>query len=667
MSNWYRLVLAALHLTVLACTLPAQDTETPLYSLGIRGGAAYVFTSGSIPVISGSTDCGAFTKGTAVGYYGGFEFGYQLLPNFLEVIAGVTYSNRPASLQYERVDNFEVLDPRTNEYVALTRNHEFTANLGFVAVEIGCRIQPLSTIPFALRLTADAGNPLVDASYVQTETIVSPSGVLFPSGTQQRVTGSGDFPGLGTSYGASGMLTYTLSLSKHVQLLPEVGYRYGFNSITSQAAWKQSWASAGLHLRYVITEAPPSPIHHEEPPPPPPPPVVSVPPVPPSAPPVSITALTTAPLEIRETVVTQTFPLLPYVFFDSASAAVPTKYVATTPAAEFNEATLPRETLPIYYRMLDIIGKRLRQNPKVRLIVTGTTDGIELGEPSQRKSLATSRAQGVVDFVKNRWNLSDEQFEIRTAERPTHTSNEKYAEGIQENRRAELDATSPMLLAPIVHSRFMEYVPVQPKQEFSTTVLNPESARRWELTVKHGTRTVATRRQEGSPPQHISFDLNQEITNQLGAIVGTADSLGAHLTIASSDSSVHAQTTFPVVKTVSNFEVSRLSLIVFDYDRADISKQNQEMMQRVVQAAVRDGSTATIVGSTDKLGELSHNLELSTARAKAVESTAKSIAPGLTLTKVEGIGPSVLPYNNALPEGRFYCRTVSLTITTPLR
>ena len=110
-----------------------------------------------------------------------------------------------------------------------------------------------------------------------------------------------------------------------------------------------------------------------------------------------------------------------------------------------------------------------------------------------------------------------------------------------------------------------------------------------------------------------------------------------------------------------------MSLIVFDYDRADISEQNKEMMRRVVKASSGQGSVATIVGSTDRLGELQHNMNLSNERAKSVEQFVRSIAPSLNITEVKGIGPAILPYSNELPEGRFYCRTVSLTITTPLR
>jgi outer membrane protein OmpA-like peptidoglycan-associated protein len=91
------------------------------------------------------------------------------------------------------------------------------------------------------------------------------------------------------------------------------------------------------------------------------------------------------------------------------------------------------------------------------------------------------------------------------------------------------------------------------------------------------------------------------------------------------------------------------------------------MMRYVIMQSAGQGSTASIKGSTDRLGELRYNVNLSTDRARAVEAYLRSVAPQVSIDSVTGVGPADLPYDNSLPEGRFYCRTVSLTITTPLR
>ncbi len=385
-------------------------------------------------------------------------------------------------------------------------------------------------------------------------------------------------------------------------------------------------------------------------------------------PPAVLASVESAPLEIRETVVTQTFPLLPYVFFDSASAALRSRYRGNDATEQFSELELPKQTLPIYYRMLDIVGARMGRERGAVLVVTGATDGAEAGNASANRTLAQQRAQSVVDYIRTRWNLPADRFKIRVADKPTLSSNEAYAEGVEENRRVELSSNVGAVLDPVVHTRFNEYVPVQPRHDFIVRVTDPEQAAGWDLNVAHNSRSVGTKSGSSVPPSTVSFNLSQEMTNQLGPVVGTVDTLDAHLHVLNtSNGTVHAETRFPLIKSVSNFEVSRLSLIVFDFDRSDISEQNKEMMRRVVRSSTRAGSVATIVGSTDRLGELKHNLSLSSQRATSVEQFVRSISPQLSISEVKGIGPAVLPYSNDLPEGRFYCRTVSLTITTPLR
>lgn len=634
---------------------------------GVRGGYLHVMNTSSIPVIAGASDCGSFADGTSPGFYGGVTFDVPIVKQLFEAGIGVMYSQRPAQLGTSVSTGFEVLDPTNNVYVPLVREHAFTSSLGYISIEASIRSQPLPDVPIFIRAAFDAGNPIIDATYTQTDEIVSPSGVLFPDGTLRRTTGSGDFPGLGTAMGVTGGIGATFMVSHTLEVIPEVFYRKGLGSISSSAQWEQSFIGGGIALRIhpapaAVTPDPPQlePVVR---------PIVEATPA--AAPveraPAIIAAVRSAPLEIRETVVTQTFPLLPYVFFDSASAGLRATYRAAPPVADFRELDLPKQTLPIYYNVLDILGSRMKSRPDAVLTVTGTTDGVEAAATSAQK-LAEQRAASIVSYIRQRWGIAADRFRQRTTDVPSLVSNPAYAEGIEENRRVELSTATPGLLDPVVHTRFNEHVPVQPRHDVTIDVMHPDRATAWELRVRHRNRPVGSRGGNGAPPAAITFDLTQEMTNDLGPVVGAVDSLDVELVIAQRDGSpVTATTRFPLVKTISNFEVSRLSLIVFDFNRSDISDQNKEMMRRVVMASAGKGSTATIIGSTDRLGEVGYNLELSGARARSVQSFVRSIAPSLLVTDVKGIGASSLPYSNDVPEGRFYCRTVSLTITTPLR
>lgn len=637
-------------------------------SIGVRGGYLHVANQSTIPVIfsSNDPDCGAFSDGVSPGIYAGVTGDYAVLGDALELGVGLTFQQRPARLVVNTQAGFEVLDPASLQYVPLVRENVFESTLGYVAFEAHIRSRPIEGLPIFIRASFDAGNPLIASTYSQTEQIVSPDAVLFPDGRQIRTTGEGPFPGLGTSLGVGGGIGIVLELTKDVEIAPEVSYRYGINSVTSSTTWNQSWIGAGIALRYRIREdqaAPPPP-----PPDPEPAPIVEAAPPEPEPAPAVIASISTTPLEIRETVVTQTFPLLPYLFFDSASSVLPAKYIHVDNTAHFNERDLAKETLPIYYRILDVLGARMKATPNAKLVVTGTTDISEGTSNDERSAIAVARARSTADYLSKRWGITADRITVRGSAKPSNPSRESYTEGAAENRRVELSSADETLLGPIVHTRFNEYVPVQAQHDFSTSIRNPERAEQWNLRVEHDGKQIGLRTGKLLPPETLTFNLNQEMTNQLGPVAGSLDTLVATLEVEQVDREpARAVAEFPLRKTVSNYEVSRLSLIVFDYDKSDISDQNREMMQRVVASAAGPGSTARIVGTTDKLGERDHNMTLSQDRAESVERFVRSIAPSLTIQEVKGIGPDQLPYDNSIPEGRFYCRTVSLQITTPLR
>lgn len=657
------------YLVVLFVAAPLS-AQPPI--IGVTGGYHYIWNTSQMPILAGSTDCGTFSNGTSNGFYGGLTFGYPFLDGLFEASAAVTYSSRPASLTARSSDNAQVLDPTTNTYVPFVRDNMYEAKLGYVMVDLGIRIHPLQDLPFYIRVGGDAGNPIVSSTFVQTEQVVSPDAVLFPGGLKQRVVGSGEIPQTNTSYGVSGTLGAEFMLSKNVSIAPEISYRRGLNSIAKNTEWSQSFASGGIHLRYRLDfdeDVPPPPAPPPPPPPPLPPPALKPPPIVVAAvvvPPVIIQSLSTQPLEINETVVTQTFPLLPYLFFDSASSAVRSRYVSSESTAAFAEQALPKQTLPIYYRMLDIVGKRMKTS-QAKLVVTGTTDGMEGGTAEGRKKLAEERAKAVVLEMRKRWGLEESRFVLRAVEKPTVSSNDAYAEGVAENRKVELSSTDATLLAPVVHTRFNEYVPVLRQHDFTVTVKNPELAGSWVLNVRRAGVMLGTKSGPGQPPPTVTFDLTQEITDKIGPVMGLSDTLEATMTIQQTNGEpVESVRRFAVNKSVSTHEVSRLSLIVFDFDQSTISDVNRDMMKKVIASSARPTSVATIKGSTDKLGELAHNMDLSAARAQAVEQYLRSSAPFVKIESVSGIGPSELPYDNSLPEGRYYCRTVSLFIKTPL-
>ena len=78
-------------------------------------------------------------------------------------------------------------------------------------------------------------------------------------------------------------------------------------------------------------------------------------------------------------------------------------------------------------------------------------------------------------------------------------------------------------------------------------------------------------------------------------------------------------------------------------------------------------SGVLVSNSSDRTGEEDYNLQLSDNRASRVADKLKSLKENFSKVSYDAYGESVLRYNNELPEGRFYCRTVEIIVETPVR
>lgn len=638
------------------------------WQIGAFGNYHFMQHTTQLPVFFGSADCGVFTEGKNNGISAGLSIEYSLLPVFLSLSGRIGYSSRPGTLSTS-IANFEVFEPQSRTYQPLVQKHTFDAVLDYLVFDVGIIVQPLEEIPMRFRLAADAGNPIFSNSFVQTEEITSPNTVLFPDERKIRTNDQGIIQTATTSYNANAILSYDLPVSTVSALSLEIGYRYGLADILSDVTWKQQSYFGGIAFRTRIGD------DTYLPPPPPPIPVPKIDtiiPPPPAVrienkePAIQFAALSSQPIIVEETIVTQTFPLLPYIFFDSANAVLPTKMMQKKKVG-FNEADLPKDMLQTYYHLLDIIGKRLLESPKSVITIVGNSDGIEMSSQKERLSIAKQRAATVSNYLKNEWKIPASQIITEIRDTPKIPTNIRYTEGYEENRRVEIYADDPQILRPVVHSRFLEFTGIQRIQGFNAITRKDIQPRSWKIVLRGKQGEIATKAGVLAP-QTQSLELPPSIIADIKNHVFTGDSLKALLSLTFDDGSVlNSECSLPVFTSKNVFEVSRLSLIVFDFNRFDISNQNKRMMQQFVKDAIKSTSQTTITGTTDRLGEADYNIELSKSRALSVRDYLLSIQPTLQLKEVKGIGASILPFDNNVPEGRYYCRTVSIEVKTPVR
>ena len=108
-------------------------------------------------------------------------------------------------------------------------------------------------------------------------------------------------------------------------------------------------------------------------------------------------------------------------------------------------------------------------------------------------------------------------------------------------------------------------------------------------------------------------------------------------------------------------EFEYYSLILFSYGKSSLEQDHREVVD-FVKNRIKDDAKVYIYGYSDSMGEDEINKVISERRAKSVATRLK-----LRDAEVKGLGEENLLYDNSLPEGRFYCRTVQITVETPVK
>lgn len=640
----------------------SEEELHPAFRLGVFGGYSMNFHMTTSNIFDCPT-CGAFNDGTGSGMSIEFFGEHELYGSLLDGVVGLGYAQRGGSFGETVTSDLPVLDPATNRYVPLKRKHTYTASLGYLVGDLGVKLTPLAEYPFYLRAGAAINLALSKAAtYEQRENILSPNGVLYPeNNTTERLDGAGDIPGVNSPISVIGGAGYPFHMGPFLTASPEVRYVMPLGQVTSQRDWKVSALEAGVAFRYDFysipeeertkTSLPPSVVERSKP----------------TMPSVALGTMNTKDVDILETIVTETFPILPYVFFDSASTVLPARYlqIGVDDRDHFNERSLSHHSLDAYYNILNVLGSRMSQNGATHITLSGTTDGRESSNDAA-KQLALTRAQQVKDYLTTVWNIAPERIETKYLPSPTFPSSEEYNEGYEENRRVEISSSDDNLLKPLLHERYREHA-VSPRSiPFKLAGASRSGIASWKLSVSAEGAPVWETFGKGAPPAQVEWQFDQHAASVMGEHLFGKDSLRCELTVTGNDNgSATSRYVVKANKEVNPFELSRLSLIVFDFDKADITPQNERMISQFVAKSIFPTSTSEITGSTDNLGEAKHNQKLSEDRAYAVRDVVLKYKPDVKIASTKGVGPQ-LKYPNETPEGRYYCRTVTVEVKTPI-
>lgn len=518
---------------------------------------------------------------------------------------------------------------------------------------------------------------IMNANYDQKEVLTKPvdRGVFYNEQTRSRneLNGAIDNTAI-LLFGLNAGVSYRLPLNKRgsLFLVPELFYHLNFNKLVSDVDWKMHSVNFGVAVEY-----------RQPPPPPPPPPPPVNPPLPKMlkvrenpaiSADISVMQLDefgkkqdNIGVKIEDFISFNMRPLLNYVFFDENSAEIPNRYNRFTPkqAQSFDNKDLQNlSALETYYYVLDIYGKRLKDNPSENVTLVGTNQDFE--DEKNNIELSKQRAESIAKYFKNVWQISDDRIKVQARNLPKQFSRSDTITGLEENRRVEILVSDDLSGSVLT---------VDTLRQISKTTFRfiPDykaeaGLNEWKFVLKQGERILLEREGKDDIPNFFDWSFstgdddapknNQEIFYDLTI----TDKLGQKIKSKVKKINVEQLTVDRKrLERRKDKEYEYYSLILFPYGGADLGQEHRKVVDfvkdRLKENISQDNTQVKIFGFSDSVGDERINKRIATARAEAVYRRLN-----IKDAYYEGVGEDQLLYNNDLPEGRFYCRTVKIEV-----
>ena len=368
--------------------------------------------------------------------------------------------------------------------------------------------------------------------------------------------------------------------------------------------------------------------------------------------------------------VKETLPLRNCVFFDASSTTVPSRYIQLSKddATKFKEAALiepqpkdvngrSRRQLTVYYTVLNILGDRMRNNPSADVKLSGASlQGADKGK---------AMAEAVKQYLVTTFGIDDNRIVTAGTLKPEIPSYQ--AGGTRdldlvkaEDQRVDITSASTELLMPV------EIVSMQ-EEPFDSDVLLTVTGAEDNLS----SWSVDVTNEQGTAKHYGPFTSGQErIPGK--QILGDAQNGQYNIVMigeTKSGQTIRKEKTIRLA--LADKPEDELGLrfnILFEFDQSKTVSTYEQFLIQTVAPLIPDGASVVIHGHTDVVGEDQHNLTLSRDRAQQAMTILqreldKAGKKGVRFdTYGFGKDSRRAPFDNDLPEQRFYNRTVVIDI-----
>ncbi len=705
-------VMLLLALLLVSSPLQAQKVDSSARTrFGVFGQFAYNMHRAAFAKLPGVPNCcPQFTDAVSNSYALGALFDIPL-NNVFGFSLRASYTPTPALFRATESNPRTALQNTAGEaIVGSSFFHEINANLGSAGLEAMFTIKPLTGTTrtddgLTVLLGARAGY-MLQRDFKQQEQTFADSVIFVDTKSRLRNVVSGNALPESNVYAISlmGGVAWEIPLNakRTVYITPEVFYSFPLTPVIPSSALNGSWSVHQIRAGIALKFAPERKVIDTSSAPPQTPPenttvIVGTPPTKTETkrPPetgvetgtkelsATLTAvgverdgkeLPDVTFRVEEFLSTNLRPLLPYVFFEQGSDNIPERYdrLAARDVRDFHVDKLHNyEMLETYHHIMNIVGRRMKSYPRAKLTITGCNDNTAVGERGNT-ALSYRRAKAVRDYLANVWDIDTARMPIQVRNLPATptVSNTKLYDNevVQENRRTEFSSDTWEILEPIKTTDTVRTVS-PPSIRFRPRVMLPQgNVKEWRLQVRQDGQKLKEFWGTGNIPAILDWNLTENqatiprAPTPLEYTLSVVDDAGNRLSAQGSSPVEQITIQRKRRERLKDREVDRYSLILFDFDKSNLTN-TQNRIASFIKTQIQPEATVRISGYTDYTNPLDYSLRLSKARARETASALDLMKKA----EVRGLGKTVLLYDTEIPEGRFYCRTVTIIVETPIQ
>ncbi len=532
---------------------------------------------------------------------------------------------------------------------------------------------------------------LLSGDFTQIEKIIEPStGISYSDGTNSRNNYDGEIPNLNSlQLGVLAGISYDFFLdnSRKFILTPNIRMNYSFSNISNDVTWKAHFASASIGFKYHFFEPKIIKIPEIKMPEPPKidtpsiaikPPIVRKDTVVPKILPKIKVDITHSGLDregneipnlklfkFEEFLSSNVQPLLSYIFFDNNSAEF-VKRLKIINENEANNWSLKNlknfDALETYTEILNIIATRMKALPNANITLVGCNSDFEAEKSNL--DLSKNRAEKIKEYLTQIWKINPNRIKTIARNLPEKPSNISISDGIEENRRVEIVSDNDEILEPIIsYDTLRDANP--PTARFKINI--QADLKKWKLTIANKGKAIKTFQGKSDYQKIIDWQISKDlikspdIWTDLTYFIEVEDTNGQNFISQITPLPVEVETIqTKQAENKSDKTKDKYSLILFDFNSSELTKANKKIAD-LIKSRINPESEISIFGYADRTGLDRRNEQLAKERgdvtAVAIERKDSKIYP---------VGSKTLIYDNDLPEGRFYSRTVSIIVETPI-